>query len=167
MRKLLASAGMLAFCSLLAGLAGGARPASAEQVAAAPLPAENATVAANERAVAEILKRIDGREKEPAEKVFRNIQVMKGTTAERLLRAMAFGYSRALGVGCEHCHVTDDWAADEKRPKKAAREMIVFTRQLNEKLKEMQNLDTMEPVVNCATCHRGQLEPATSLDSAK
>lgn len=167
MRKLLASAGTVAICFLIAGLGASPMPASAEPAAVAAAPAENATVAANERAVEEILKRIAGREKEPAEKVFRNIQVMKGTTAERLLRAMAFGYSRSLGVGCEHCHVTDDWAADEKRPKKAAREMILFTRQLNERLKEMQNLDTMEPVVNCATCHRGQLEPETSLDSVK
>ena len=36
---------------------------------------------------------------------------------------MNYGYSRALGVSCMHCHVEQDFASDEKRPKRAAREM--------------------------------------------
>ena len=36
---------------------------------------------------------------------------------------MDVGYSRALGVSCTHCHDDQKFASDEKRPKRAAREM--------------------------------------------
>ena len=114
--------------------------------------------------VAEILKEIAGKEDLPAEQVFKNIQIMKGVPAGRLLRIMQFGYSRSLGVGCEHCHVEHHWDADEKRPKLAARQMILMARAINEDhLQKMKNLDNDKPAVNCTTCHRGQLRPALDL----
>jgi hypothetical protein len=118
----------------------------------------------NDRQTELLLKSIAGKEKLPAEQVFKNVQVMKGVPAERFLRVMNFGYSKSLGINCSHCHVDDDWASDEKRPKLAAREMILFTRETNAKLRDMKHLDTAEPIVNCTTCHRGSLEPATNLD---
>lgn len=112
--------------------------------------------------VQELLEVIAGRENEPAEQVFKNIQLMKGVPAGRLLRIMNVGYARSLGVGCEHCHVEEYWEVDEKRPKRAAREMIVMVRQINEQVTKMQNLEGDDPVVNCTTCHRGEVRPAGS-----
>ncbi len=50
----------------------------------------------NDRVATAIADRIAGRENEPAEQVFRNIQSLKGTAAGRLVRIMNMGYSRAL-----------------------------------------------------------------------
>src|SRR5713226_1050827 len=57
--------------------------------------------------IAELMKQIAGKENQPAEQVFKNIQMFKGTPAGRLLRIMDIGYSRSLGVNCTHCHLVD------------------------------------------------------------
>ncbi len=111
--------------------------------------------------VTELLKEIAGKENKPAGEVFKNVQLMKDVPAARFLRIMDQGYARALGVDCEHCHSPEMWEADDKRPKKAAREMIVLTRDLNAKLAKLENLDNTEPTANCNTCHRGQVKPST------
>jgi hypothetical protein len=71
------------------------------------------------------------------------------------------GYSRALGVTCTHCHVEQDFSSDDLRPKRAAREMAVMHRKINEQLKAMQNLlgEPDERAINCSTCHRGATNP--------
>ena len=119
--------------------------------------------AEREEHVQEVLQQIRGRENEPAEQVFKNIQIMKGVPAGRLLRIMNVGYSQSLGVECSHCHVEDYWEVDEKRPKRAAREMIVMTREINEHIDTLKNLEGDDPTVNCTTCHRGQVRPAATL----
>ncbi len=118
----------------------------------------------NNRYVKQFLERIAGRQNEPAERVFKNIQWLKGVPAERLLLIMNHGYSRALGVSCAHCHVEQDFASDGKRPKHAAREMAAMHRMINEQLKKMQNLETKaeERAINCSTCHRGAINPMVS-----
>jgi len=113
--------------------------------------------------VTELLATIKGKENLPAGEVFKNIKVLKDIPAARMLRIMDMGYSRSLGVDCEHCHVEDRWDADEKRPKLAAREMINMTAQINEMLIKMQNIDNTEPAVNCTTCHRGFVKPALQM----
>ena len=113
--------------------------------------------------VARLLESIKGQENKPAGEVFKNVQLLKNIPAGRLVRIMDAGYSRALGVGCEHCHVEDRWEADEKRPKLAAREMIVMVQEINKKLEAMENIDNSEPQINCTTCHRGYVKPATQM----
>jgi hypothetical protein len=115
----------------------------------------------NDRFVKQISERIAGRENEPAERVFKNVQWLKGVPAGRLLRIMNGGYSRALGVNCTHCHVEQDFASDDKRPKLAAREMAVMHRMINEQLGKMQHLEkrATERAINCSTCHRGAINP--------
>jgi hypothetical protein len=114
--------------------------------------------------VAELLKSIAGREEEPAEKVFKNVQVMKGVPAGRFLRIMQMGYARSLGVNCAHCHVPGQWESDEKPTKNVAREMILMTRAINDDhLKKIKNLRSATPAVNCTTCHRGETKPALNL----
>lgn len=110
--------------------------------------------------VKQLLAQIAGKENLPARQVFKNLKILGNVPAARLLRIMDLGYSQALGVGCDHCHVEDRWEADEKRPKRAAREMILFTGRLNEQLGQLEEIDSTEATVNCTTCHRGDVKPA-------
>ena len=117
----------------------------------------------NDGFVAKLQKQIAGHEQEPAEKVFKNIQIplFKKVPAGRLLLIMNLGYSKALGVACTHCHVENDFASDEKRPKRAAREMAAMHMDINQQLAKMQNLapNPQGHFINCTTCHRGQVDP--------
>lgn len=114
-------------------------------------------------AVTDLLRQIKGQENKPAGEVFKNVQLLKNVPAGRFLRIMDVGYSRGLGVGCDHCHSDDRWEADEKRQKQAAREMIVLTQEINARLEKMEHIDTSEPQINCTTCHRGYVKPATQM----
>jgi formate-dependent nitrite reductase cytochrome c552 subunit len=118
----------------------------------------------NDRIVGEFMARIAGHEREPAETVFSNVQWLKGVPAGTFLEIMNTGYSKALGVTCAHCHVETDFASDEKRPKKAAREMQVMHRSINEQLRNLQYLaiDPDKRSINCAACHRGSIDPRTA-----
>jgi hypothetical protein len=113
--------------------------------------------------VQQLSQKIAGQENEPAEKVFKNIRIewFKNVPAGRFLRIMNGGYSRALGVACTHCHVVPDFASDDRRPKRAAREMAVMHKMINDQLGKMQNLELKpeERFINCSTCHRGAINP--------
>ena len=111
----------------------------------------------------ELLKTIAGKEKRPAGEVFKNVQLLKNIPADRFLRMMDLGYSQALGVGCDHCHMEDAWDLDDLRAKKAAREMIKLTNEINARLETMDHIDNTEPIVNCTTCHRGFVKPALQM----
>jgi len=114
--------------------------------------------------VAELTKRIAGQEDKPAAEVFKNIQLLKAMPAGRLLKVMEFGYSKSLGVNCAHCHVVDQWEKDDKPTKEITREMIKMSGAINnEYLKNIKNLKSETPIVNCTTCHRGQIKPALNL----
>lgn len=113
--------------------------------------------------VTEILKQLGPNAKKPAGEVFRNVQLMKDVPADRFLRIMDIGYRQSLGVSCDYCHVEDRWEADEKRPKRAAREMILMTRMINEHLGKLTEIDTQDASVNCTTCHRGYVKPALQM----
>ncbi|HEX2060218.1 MAG TPA: c-type cytochrome [Thermoanaerobaculia bacterium] len=113
--------------------------------------------------VKDLLAAIAGKEEKPAGEVFKNVKLMKDVPAGRFLRIMDTGFSKSLGVGCEHCHVADRWEADEKRPKRAAREMMLLVSQINEKLRTMPDIDNAEATVNCTTCHRGYVKPALQM----
>lgn len=90
---------------------------------------------------------------------------MKGMPALRFLRVMNLGYSRSLGVQCNHCHTIGEWDKDDKSDKQIAREMIKMTNTINsEYLKNIKNLKGPNSVVNCTTCHRGQKKPALNLN---
>lgn len=134
---------------------------------AAAVPQQDSLAAMRQRAVAGVLQRIAGREEEPAENVFRNIRVMQGMPAGRLVRIMDAGFGGSLGVSCGHCHVRGDWSSDDKPQKQVARDMWTMTRTINQDLlPRIPNLDSENPTVNCTTCHRGQIKPATSLQPA-
>ena len=132
---------------------GGMRPGGAM-----PFPPDS--FAADRDSLVKItMERIQGREKAPAESVFKNIKVMRGRTAEQLLRGMN-GIGRSLGVPCSHCHVENHWADEDKATKEEARNMIRMTGALNDSLiPEYQWPHNDKPHVGCFTCHHGQAKP--------
>ena len=115
-------------------------------------------------ALENLRKAIAGQENKPAEEVFKNIQMLKGMPAGRLLRVMEMGYARSLGVNCTHCHVADAWEKEDKPTKQIAREMHAMVGVINDgQLKKIKNLKGPNSIVNCTTCHRGQTKPALNL----
>ncbi len=111
-----------------------------------------------EKYISLLKERIKGNEKKPVDSVFQNLQVLSGFPAENLIFAMK-AWSIGLGVSCSHCHNTIDFSLDEKNKKRIAREMVVMGNAINEKLSTMDGL-SKRPVINCITCHRGELKPA-------
>lgn len=119
-----------------------------------------------QQALADLRKSIAGKEKEPAEKVFKNTQVLKAVPAGRVLSIMELGYAKSLGVDCTHCHVAGKWELDDVPTKQITREMWAMVGTINnDLLKKVKNLKSENPGVNCTTCHRGQVKPALNLDS--
>ena len=113
--------------------------------------------------VTDMIKALGANAKKPAGEVFRNVQLMKDVPADRFLRIMDTGYRQSLGVSCDYCHVEDRWEADEKRPKRAAREMIAMMAMINKHLGSLTEIDTQDASVNCTTCHRGYVKPALQM----
>ncbi len=115
-------------------------------------------------AIASLQQHIAGKEDLPATEVFENVTQYKGVSAGRLLRIMEHGFSRGLGVTCTHCHIAGEWDRDDKATKQTAREMSRMMAAINgELLKKIPNLKSSNPMVNCTTCHRGQIRPALEL----
>ena len=90
-----------------------------------------------------------------AEQVFKNIVELKGTPADQVAPAMQF-ISSSLGVSCEFCHVGGKPEADDKGPKKTAREMMHMQAEINKSSFRGQKQ------VTCYSCHRGAQRPANT-----
>ncbi|HJR61144.1 MAG TPA: photosynthetic reaction center cytochrome c subunit family protein [Vicinamibacterales bacterium] len=70
------------------------------------------------------------------------------------VQAVMEGYNEALGVGCDHCHVTDRWLDDSKPAFVTARNMTRMVTALNAgALREIGE-------IACWTCHSGQRQPS-------
>ena len=108
--------------------------------------------------IAIITESIKGKEKMAVDSVFHGLKVLGGFPAENLVFAMN-AWSRGLGVSCGHCHNTDNFSSDENQKKEIAREMVDMGNMISEKLKTINGLSD-RPIVNCITCHRGELKPA-------
>ncbi|HXY49478.1 MAG TPA: c-type cytochrome [Terriglobales bacterium] len=87
-----------------------------------------------------------------AEAVFKNIQVLKGISADQLIPAMRF-ITSSLGVECAYCHVPDHFDKDDKKPKQIAREMMRMMFAID------QESFAGSREVTCYSCHRGSLRP--------
>ena len=97
----------------------------------------------------------NGRSAKPAEEVYKNIVQLKGTPADQVMPAMQF-ISSSLGVQCDFCHVQGKMEADDKGPKRTAREMMVMQAAINKEAFRGQLQ------VTCFTCHRGAQRPVNS-----
>jgi hypothetical protein len=151
-------------------LVGGVVGAATSQPPASPAVETETPLAADfddAAAIAELRASITGREREPAETVFRDIQIHRGRPAAAILSIMELGYSRSLGVHCTHCHDPNDWSSTAKPAKRIAREMSEMVLRINgELLAPIDGLRSERPVVNCTTCHRGQVTPALDLPAS-
>lgn len=115
-------------------------------------------------AIAAIKEAIAGKEEMPAKDVFENLELMGEFPAGRITAIMEFGFSNSLGVTCTHCHNPDDWSSDKKIEKQITREMWKLTGRLNsEILPGIEELGDRTATVNCTTCHRGDIKPATRM----
>lgn len=106
-------------------------------------------------------EQIKGKEEWPADSVFKDMQMMKKVPAGRLITIMNKGFSKSLGVSCEHCHNTNDWASNEKKEKGIAREMMKMSGQIREMISNIKEIEPKETSVTCYTCHRGEVVPIT------
>lgn len=84
----------------------------------------------------------------------KNLKVIKDTdmTKEEMKEYMR-NFTLSLGVECEYCHNTDDYASDEKKEKDIARDMIKLVYTLNDSY-----FKNAKEEINCYTCHRGQVQ---------
>jgi len=121
---------------------------------------DSLNAARRDSASATILRSIAGRENQPAESVFKNIKILKGVPAGRLVNIMNMGFGRSLGVSCGFCHVPGKWDLDDKEEKNTARLMFAMVQTINrDYMAKVPNDRGAPPVVNCFTCHRGNAHP--------
>jgi hypothetical protein len=119
------------------------------------------------QAVAGLRASIAGKETLPAEQVFKNIQTLKGVPARNVIAIMEVGYSQSLGVTCTHCHVVNQWDSDDKPAKAVTRDMWKMMQTINtDLLQNIKGLKGPNPIVNCTTCHRGQVKPALNMPAS-
>jgi len=96
---------------------------------------------------------------ERAADVYENVTVFADIPANQLREIMA-EFRTSLGVGCDHCHVPGNWAADDRVEKLMARVMADMRWNLEA------NYFMGRTAVTCWTCHRGETTPETSLPPA-
>ena len=122
---------------------------------------DSTTAARRDSGAASVLRSIAGRETQPAESVFKNIKILKGIPAGRLVNIMNMGFGRSLGVSCGFCHVPGKWDLDDKEEKNTARLMFAMVQTINRDFISKVPVDSgaPRPAVNCMTCHRGMPRP--------
>jgi photosynthetic reaction center cytochrome c subunit len=102
-----------------------------------------------------------------------NLQVLDKDIGTRDLITTMKGFTQALGVRCQHCHVYKgddpndldafDFASDDKAPKRTARTMLRMMSAINtEYLKDVgEPAPAGKTKVTCYSCHRGEKQPLT------
>lgn len=145
-----ASRSLLSVAALCAAVLGSV---AAQEPQTPPAPQKHPQIAKLEQAIA-------GREQEPAEQVFKNIQTFTGMPAIRVLRIMEQAFVPNLGVNCSYCHLPGQWELDDKNHKKIAREMWTLRASVQQQVRKATGND--EAVVTCYTCHKGQAKPAAA-----
>lgn len=96
-----------------------------------------------------------------------DLQVLPPDTGPDELRNTMFGFTRALGVRCSHCHLgeegqplsTYDFVSTENPNKVRAREMLRMVRSIEEHLAEIESSGESPVAVSCGTCHSGRARP--------
>ena len=84
----------------------------------------------------------------------KNLKVLpKSWNRKRVVKEMK-EWNRGLGVKCEFCHDTEDYASDKNKHKIISREMVTMQARLNKQY------FGGKPKVSCYTCHQGKAHPA-------
>jgi hypothetical protein len=97
-----------------------------------------------------------------------NIKVLPKTMPVTQVLGVMRAFAGDLGVRCSYCHVAKegqplaqvDFASDEKREKKIARQMMLMVQEINRRVDTLPGHTSASLQVNCATCHRGVSRPA-------
>lgn len=113
--------------------------------------------------VDELRLAIKGKEKLPADSVFKNIKILKGVPAGRLIAIMDKGWANSLGVTCGYCHENEHWDLEIKPAKEITRQMAAMSGTINNQLLKNITGLSANAIVNCTTCHRGSVKPAIQL----
>ena len=105
----------------------------------------------------------------PPRQQFKNLKVLPKDISEQTMDSVMGEFEKALGVGCDFCHVkpadsTAQWdmADDAKPEKEIARKMITMSNKIN---KDFFNATTKYGDSNavleirCVTCHHGEPHP--------
>lgn len=90
---------------------------------------------------------------ETAEAHFKNVKTQLKTLPESEFIDQMRYFAWSLGKNCEFCHVRNDFASDDKKEKKTAREMIDMVGHI-----DADNFKN-RPEVRCFTCHEGHNHP--------
>jgi redox-regulated HSP33 family molecular chaperone len=90
-----------------------------------------------------------------ADEAPKNLKVLPKTMSRADVKKLMKIQAKSLGVECEFCHDTDDFAKDGEK-KEAARAMMKMTDEIN---KNYFKNDKNEIKVGCVTCHNGQKTP--------
>lgn len=103
----------------------------------------------------------------------KNLQVLDKAISTRDLMSTMKGFTRGLGVRCQHCHVYKgenpddlnafDFSSDEKTPKRTARTMLRMQSAINNDFLKGVGEPSADgkPKVTCYSCHRGEKKPLT------
>ena len=156
--RLFAIAALLVAVGVKASASCQAASVSPPQPSASPISAPTALSDAaveNQQALARIKEFLAGRENEPAEKVFKNIELLRGKPAGRLPGMMS-ALTGLLGARCSTCHVAGNFASDELAAKQTARRHFAMQAMLNRDYFADRN------AITCLTCHHGHLQPPTN-----
>jgi Photosynthetic reaction centre cytochrome C subunit len=84
-----------------------------------------------------------------------NLKVLHGIHSRDQLMSVMRGFTEALGVKCDFCHNTDNFASDEKMQKRMARVMITMVANIDNNYLVGPQMEK----VTCFTCHRGSSIP--------
>lgn len=86
--------------------------------------------------------------------VARNLQVLPKNISDSELRSVMRKLNRALGVGCDFCHVEQDPASDENPMKVMSRKRLRQMKKWNDK-----HNPAGEQKLTCWKCHQGKRTP--------
>ena len=107
-----------------------------------------------------------------------NLKVLSSNTSGREVHKIMKEYSRALGVRCGYCHVSEkvegqekrkfDFASDNKPEKITSRNMMKMVSAINENyLGKMIGGDHTLEQRTCVTCHMGNKTPVVKVSDLK
>ena len=111
---------------------------------------------------------------------FTNLQVWPKDTSRAVIAQFMNAFGDSLGVSCDYCHVQRDgkfdYASDDKREKRVARQMILLRDSINVVLPAIvgkpagagptsgEGHEGMPVRVLCSSCHRGLPVPRSIAD---
>lgn len=106
---------------------------------------------------------------EPEKTDWKNLKVLPKNISKKDLDKVMDDWRDALGVRCGFCHARNketgktDFASDSLEEKKAAREMMKMTANINKKYfkedKDSKDSKDMTAAITCYVCHHGNAHP--------